>query len=119
MYHFGYLYTRKTLYLHCHSKENKAMLVISSREFRANTGKYLDLVSKGQDVILRSRHLGSFRLTPVADSDGVMSEQEFYAKIDHSIKQAKEGKLFCQREGESAGDFVDRLLVLSTYGHYI
>lgn len=88
------------------------MLVISSREFRANIGKYLDLVSKGQDVILRSRHLGSFRLTPVADSDGVMSEQEFYAKIDHSIKQAKEGKVFRQQEGESAGDFVDRLLCI-------
>ena len=95
------------------------MLVISSREFRANTGKYLDLVSKGQDVILRSRHLGSFRLTPVVDDVGVMSEQAFYAKIDHSIKQAEEGKVFRQHEGESASDFVDRLLVLSTYGHYI
>ena len=47
------------------------------------------------------------------------SEQAFYAKIDHSIKQAEEGKVFRQHEGESIGDFVDRLLVLSTYGHYI
>ena len=39
------------------------MLVISSREFRANTGHYLDLVAKGMDVILKSRALGSFRLT--------------------------------------------------------
>ena len=74
--------------------------------------KYLDLVSKGQDVILRSRHLGSFRLTPVVDDDGVMSEQAFYAKIDHSIKQAEEGKVFRQHEGESASDFVDRLLCI-------
>ena len=88
------------------------MLVISSREFRANTGKYLDLVSKGHDVFLRSRNLGSFRLTPVADDDRMMSEKDFYAKIDHSIKQAKEGKVFRQREGESVSDFVDRLLCI-------
>ena len=88
------------------------MLVISSREFRANTGKYLDLASKGHDVILHSRQLGSFRLTPVVDDERVMSEQEFCAKIDHSVKQAKDGKVFQQHDGESVGDFVDRLLCI-------
>ena len=86
------------------------MLVISSREFRANTGQYLDLASKEQDVILHSRQLGSFRLTPVVDDERVMSEQKFCAKIDHSVKQAKEGKV--QHDGESVGDFVDRLLCI-------
>lgn len=88
------------------------MIVISSREFRANTGKYLDMVSQGQDVILRSRSLGSFRLTPVAEGDRVMSEKEFYAKIDHSIQQAHEGKVIRQRDEESVGEFVDRLLCI-------
>lgn len=86
------------------------MLVISSREFRANTGKYLDLVSKGQDVILKSRSLGSFRLTPVKENDIVMSETEFYSKIDRSIKQAKEGKVIRQNDGESTEDFINRML---------
>ena len=86
------------------------MLVISSREFRANTGRYLDLVSKGQDVILKSRSLGSFRLTPVKENDMVMSETEFYSKIDRSIKQAEEGKVIRQNDGESTEDFINRML---------
>ena len=86
------------------------MLIISSREFRANTGRYLDMVAKGMDVILKSRDLGSFRLIPVKESDMVMSEKEFYEKIDRSVVQAKEGKVIRQQEGESAEDFVDRML---------
>lgn len=86
------------------------MIIISSREFRANTGRYLDMVAKGIDVILKSRSYGSFRLTPVKESDMVMSEQEFYEKLDHSINQVKEGKVIYQKEGESANDFIDRML---------
>lgn len=86
------------------------MLVISSREFRANTGRYLDMVAKGMDVILKARGLGSFRLTPVKESDVVMSEKEFYEKLDHSIQQAKEGKVIRQQDGESIENFVNRML---------
>ena len=86
------------------------MLVISSREFRANTGRYLGMVSMGQDVILKSRSLGSFRLTPIKESDMVMSEKEFYEKIDRSAMQAKEGKVIRQEEGESAENFINRML---------
>ena len=86
------------------------MLVISSREFRANTGRYLDMAAKGMDVILKSRSLGSFRLSPVRESDVVMSEKEFYEKLDRSILQAKEGKVIRQKENESAEDFIDRML---------
>ena len=86
------------------------MVIISSREFRANTGRYFDMVKKGIDVILKSRSCGSFRLTPVKENDMVMSEQEFYEKLDHSINQVKEGKVVYQKEGESANDFIDRML---------
>ena len=53
------------------------MLVISSREFRANTGRYLDMVAKGMDVILKSRSLGSFRLTPVKESEKTINVYHF------------------------------------------
>ena len=39
-----------------------------------------------------------------------MSKEEFYAKIDHSIKQVEEGKVTRQRDGESVKEFIDRLL---------
>lgn len=86
------------------------MLIISSREFRANTGRYLDMVAKGIDVILKSRNSGSFRLVPVKESDVVMSEKEFYEKVNRSIMQAEEGRVIRQDEGESVDDFIDRML---------
>ena len=39
-----------------------------------------------------------------------MDEEQFYALIDHSIKQMKEGNFTKQMDGESIDDFVDRLL---------
>ena len=86
------------------------MLIISSREFRANTGRYLDMVANGIDVILKSRNSGSFRLVPVKESDVVMSEKEFYEKANRSIMQAEEGKIIRQNDGENVEDFVDRML---------
>ena len=86
------------------------MLIISSREFRANTGRYLDMVANGIDVILKSRNSGSFRLVPVKESDIVMSEKEFYEKVNRSIMQAEEGKIIRQNDGENVEDFVDRML---------
>lgn len=86
------------------------MVIISSREFRANTGRYLDMVANGIEVILKSRNSGSFRLVPVKESDVVMSEKEFYEKVNRSIMQAEEGKIIRQNDGENVEDFVDRML---------
>ena len=41
------------------------MIVISTREFRANQTKFLDMARNGEDVILKSRSSGSFKLIPV------------------------------------------------------
>ena len=86
------------------------MIVVSSREFRANQSKYLGMAAKGEDVVLTSRGKGAFKITPVTSDDKIMSKEEFYAKIDHSIKQYEEGKVTRQGEDESVEDFVDRLL---------
>ena len=43
------------------------MIVISTRDFRANQTKFLDMARQGEDVILKSRSSGSFRLTPVRE----------------------------------------------------
>ncbi len=40
------------------------MTIVSTREFRSNQTRYLDMVDNGERVILRSRR-GSYRLTPV------------------------------------------------------
>ena len=69
------------------------MLVISTREFREKQGKYLGLVSNGEDVVLKSRKAGSFKIVPIKRDDTLMSKEAFYAKLDRSIQQIKDGKL--------------------------
>jgi len=86
------------------------MLVVSGREFRANQGKYIDMVVNGCDLVLKLRGKGSFKIVPVSEDDTLMSKEEFYAKIDRSIKQIEEGKVTRQQDGESVEEFIDRLL---------
>lgn len=50
------------------------MEVISAREFRTNQTKYLGMVKEGKEVILKSRGLGSFRITPLTAQDVVTNE---------------------------------------------
>lgn len=51
------------------------MLVISTRDFRANQTKFLDMVNNGEDIILRSRGKGSFKLVPVSEHDTLISKE--------------------------------------------
>ncbi|MDO5522749.1 MAG: prevent-host-death protein [Bacteroidia bacterium] len=64
--------------------------IISSRQFRDRQGYYFDLIEKGEQLILRRKGT-SYKITPIED-DALMTEEEFYAKIDRSLQQAKEGK---------------------------
>ena len=50
-----------------------AMVVVTSRDFRANQSRYIGIAHRGEDVILKSR-AGSVRLIPVDTSD--VSEQK-------------------------------------------
>jgi hypothetical protein len=85
------------------------MKIISTRDFRANQTKFLEMANNGEDIVLKSRRQGSFKLQPIK-SDASMNKAEFYAKIDRSIKQAEEGKVVRQQDGEAVEDFIDRLL---------
>ena len=52
------------------------MIVISTREFRANQTKFLDMARNGEDVILKSRSSGSFKLIPVETEDTIVSKRD-------------------------------------------
>ena len=88
------------------------MITVSGREFRANQGKYLDMVINGQELTLKLRGKGAFKIIPVKEEDdeATMSEKEFNAKIDHSLKQVEEGSVTRQHDGESVDAFIERLL---------
>ena len=68
------------------------MLVVSSREFRDKQKSYLDKVDEGTDILIRRGKNKSYKITAVTTDDALMSKEDFFAKIDRSLQQAKEGK---------------------------
>jgi antitoxin (DNA-binding transcriptional repressor) of toxin-antitoxin stability system len=52
----------------------KVMIVISTRDFRTNQTKFLDMANNGEDIVLKSRRNGSFKLVPVAVENTVIDE---------------------------------------------
>lgn len=41
------------------------MIIVSTRDFKANQTKFLDMARQGEDIILKSRSSGCFKLTPM------------------------------------------------------
>ncbi|MBQ0082239.1 MAG: type II toxin-antitoxin system Phd/YefM family antitoxin [bacterium] len=85
------------------------MVVVSSREFRANQKKYFDLAQSNL-VVIKSRNHGSYKLIPVDDSDFIMNETELLAKINRGIVEYEQGKAIAMSAGETSEDYLARLL---------
>ena len=77
------------------------MVVVSSREFRANQKKYFDLAQSNL-VVINSRNHGSYKLVPVDDSDFIMNETELLAKINRGIAEYEQGKAIAMAAGETS-----------------
>ncbi len=71
----------------------KVMTIVSSREFRDNQKKYFDLIDNDVQIIIQRGKNKSYKLVPVLEKETLMTETEFYAKIDKSIEQAKNGQV--------------------------
>ena len=74
------------------------MIVVSSREFRANQRKYFDLALTN-DVVITSRSHGSYRLVPVRESDTLIDQTTLEAKIRRGIEEYEQGKVHRMEEG--------------------
>ncbi len=105
MYQFGTCFEN---YYICAVNKN-IMVVVSSREFRANQRKYFDL-ARTNDVVITSRTYGSYRLVPVQDDDTIMNSTTLNAKIRQGIADYEAGKVHRMNEGESTKDFIDRMI---------
>ena len=90
------------------------MVVVSSREFRANQRKYFDL-ARTNDVVIISRAHGSYRLVPIMEDDTLIDKATLDAKIRRGVAEYEAGKVTRMNEGESVDDFLERF---STFGHY-
>lgn len=66
------------------------MIVISTRDFRSNQTKFLNMARNGEDVILKSRDAGSFRLTPVETEDTVVKKRDLTEELRLALQQVKD-----------------------------
>lgn len=85
------------------------MVIVSSREFRANQRKYFDL-AKTNDVVITSRSHGSYRLVPVLEDDTLISREELQSKVRQGIEDYANGKVYKMDEGESSEAFLNRMI---------
>lgn len=65
------------------------MLVISTRDFRTNQTKFLDMVNNGEDIVLKSREKGSFKLVPVKEEDAII-KRDIMAELKGALQQVKD-----------------------------
>ena len=84
------------------------MVVVSSREFRANQRKYFNL-ARTNDVVITSRAHCSYRLVPVSADDTLIDATTLEAKIRKGIADYEAGKVYRMNEGESSEEFLGRL----------
>lgn len=84
------------------------MIIISTRDFRANQTKFLDMARNGKDIILKSRNSGSFKLVPVTEEDTVLEKRDLMEELREALQQMKnhmEGKI----ELKTAESLIDEL----------
>ena len=66
------------------------MVVVSTRDFRTNQTKYLELAKAGERVILKSR-VGNFRFVPEnEDSKTIQTPRELVAELKGALQEIKE-----------------------------
>ena len=85
------------------------MVVVSSREFRANQRKYFDL-ARVNDVVIVSRSHGSYRLVPIKEQDTLIDQATLDAKIRQGIADYEAGKVHRMNENESSEAFLERMI---------
>ena len=85
------------------------MVVVSSREFRANQRKYFSL-ARTNDVVITSRTFGNYKLIPLKDEDMLIDEAKLDAKIKQGIADYEAGKVHRMKEGETVDEFLGRMI---------
>ena len=65
------------------------MVVVTGRDFRANTAKYVNVAYRGEDVVVKSR-VGSFRIVPITEDDIVVNKRDLAAELRGAMIEAKE-----------------------------
>ena len=85
------------------------MVVVSSREFRANQWKYFEL-ALSDDVVIMSRSYGSYRLVPLSEDDSLVDAAELDARIRRGIAEYEAGRSHPMHDEENTEEYLDRMI---------
>lgn len=83
------------------------MVVVSTRDFRTNQTRFLNLARAGEHVILRSR-AGRFRITPVDADDAADNKRDLIADLRGALHETKE-YLAGKRQMQTLESLIDEL----------
>ena len=84
------------------------MVVISTRDFRTNQTKYLNLAKAGEHVVLKSR-AGNFRIFPESnDNEAMQTSRDIVNELRSALSEVKEA-LMGKRTLQSADSLLDEL----------
>lgn len=84
---------------------NRAMQIVTTREFRANQKKYFELAER--ETVFVSRKNARPIVISVADDDDFLSKEELLS-IQRGLEDIKNGRTYRMQEGESLTDFLKR-----------
>lgn len=83
------------------------MVIVSTRDFRTNQTKYLNLAKAGEHVVLKSR-AGSFRIIPDDGSNAVDAPRDLMKELRNALMEVKEA-MAGKRKLQSADSLLDEL----------
>ena len=83
------------------------MVVVSTRDFRTNQTKYLNLAKSGEHVVLKSR-AGNFRIFPEDSKDTIDAPRDLMKELKNALAEVKEA-IAGKRVLQSAESLLDEL----------
>lgn len=83
------------------------MIIVSTRDFRANQTKYLNLAKAGEHVILKSR-VGCFRIFPEDGGGNIGAPRDLMKELKNVLIEVRES-IVGKRELKSADSLLDEL----------
>lgn len=84
------------------------MVIVSTRDFRTNQTKYLNLAKAGEHVVLKSR-AGNFRIYPENSDEGaIQAPRDLMVELKNTLSEVKEA-IAGKRVLQSAESLLDEL----------
>ena len=80
------------------------MMVVTTRDFRMNQTKYLNLAKAGENIILSSR-AGNFKITPVTEDDQLTSKTQLATELRNALEE-----VIAARKGEKELKAIEEII---------